>query len=321
MTIPIPHDFPFDPTYGYTLETLRQVRPPDGEPDDFDAFWQELKTRSDAVDPEASSEELESPLAGYRFFQCRYSCLGDFRIGAWVILPEDETAIREAWVVGHGYGGREEPEWGHAAPDRAIIFPVAPGFHISPDPRVPQNDCWKHVLCGIEDRESYILGPCVAALWQARRVLEEKLPQPVRYHYLGWSFGGGLGALMLPWEPMFKSAELGQPTFGHHPIRLQCESVGSGEPVRRSVLENPRLKTTLSYFDSALAIQRVTRPTVFACSLFDPSVPPPGQFAVANAHPGPKWISTFSTGHFEYEYDSSEEERTHQQNLQQLFER
>ena len=51
--------------------------------------------------------------------------------------------------------------------------------------------------------------------------------------YLGISFGGGIGALALPWDERFHRAHLNVPSFGHHPLRLGMPCVGSGEAVRR----------------------------------------------------------------------------------------
>jgi cephalosporin-C deacetylase len=62
---------------------------------------------------------------------------------------------------------------------------------------------------------------------------------------------------------------------------------------------DPSIAHTLAFFDAATAATRLRIPVVFACSLFDPAVTPPGQFAVANAHPGPKRVSVFLTGHFD----------------------
>lgn len=38
-------------------------------------------------------------------------------------------------------------------------------------------------------------------------------------------------------------------------------------------------------------------PAFFVCALCDPSVPPPGQFAVWKAHPGPKALFVKAKGH------------------------
>lgn len=177
------------------------------------------------------------------------------------------------------------------------------------------------MVYGIATPETYILGSCAAAYWRAVDVIEEMLPdRALHFHYHGWSFGGGIGVLMLPWEPRFKSAEIGQPTFGNHPVRLQCECVGSGESVRQLWLQHPEIVATLHYYDAVFAARRLVIPAVYACSEFDPAVPPPGQFSVFNAHAGPKRLSAFTTGHFEETVsDQAGEMRAHQQNVRELL--
>lgn len=316
-----PHTLPFDPTFGFSPSALGQIRMDDPAPEDFSSFWKKLKAASDAVPLDLSVDELPSPRPDYRLLLATYSSFPDFRTGAWAIVPRDSSGVRYGRVVGHGYGGREEPEWAHAHPSRAVLFPVAPGFHISADSRLPLNDCWQHVVHGIESRDTYILGPCAAAFWKGPDVLSALLPGvPMRFHYVGWSFGGGLGTLMLPWEPRYETAEIGQPTFGNHPFRLRHECAGSGEAVRRLWLERPEITETLRYFDGVFAARLLTIPAVYACSQFDPSVPPPGQFSVFNAHAGPKRLSPFSSGHFEDPGPNIEREnRLHETNLRELL--
>ncbi|WOO42697.1 acetylxylan esterase [Rubellicoccus peritrichatus] len=299
--IPHPHDF--DPTYGYSFEELLKVPAPETEPSDFVEFWEALYKKAEAVPLNLSIEACDSPYPGYRLLKANYDVYPDYRVGAWVVIPEDSSSAKLGMVVGHGYGGRDAPGEDRIAPDRITIFPVAPGFHISADERLPFNDAGLHVIHGIESKDTYLIGPCCAAYWRAIDVLKEIAPTTIEhFHYAGWSFGGGIGALMLPWEKRFQTAELGQPTFGHHPIRLKCKCVGSGEAVRRLHHTQPEIEASLAYFDSVTASKYIKVPTVFVCSRFDPAVAPPGQFAVANAHPGPKRIAVLTTGHFAYDY-------------------
>ncbi|GAB4167195.1 MAG: acetylxylan esterase [Terrimicrobiaceae bacterium] len=321
MSIRIPHPFPFDPTYGHSPEDLLAVRMDDPAPEDFDPFWRNLREQASTVSLEMAVRELPSPKPEFRLLRVDYTSFPDYRIGAWAILPHDTQAIKFGHVVGHGYGGREAPEWNHAHASRAVIFPVAPGFHISADPRLPLNNAARHVIHGIESPHTYLLGPCAAAFWTAPDILSALLPEiSLRYHYVGWSFGGGIGTLMLPWEPRYESAEIGQPTFGNHPFRLRHECAGSGESVRRLWLRRPEIASTLRYFDAVFAARSLNIPAVYACSQFDPSVPPPGQFSVFHAHNGPKRLSRFTSGHFDESVsDLGAETKAHEQNLRELI--
>ena len=91
------------------------------------------------------------------------------------------------------------------------------------------------------------------------------------------------------------------PSFGHHPLRLTMQCNGSGESVRQYAMKNPRIaREVLPYFDAAIAAQFISTPTLVAPALFDPAVPPPGQFAVYNAMNGKHALHVMPAGHFEY---------------------
>jgi cephalosporin-C deacetylase len=186
-------------------------------------------------------------------------------------------------VTGHGYGGREGPEYGWSREGFAALYPCARGFHRSARADIP-NVSTRHVVHGISKRETYVIRGCVAELWHAASILIGLYPALKEcLHYAGGSFGGGLGALMLPWDARFKRAHLGVPTFGNHPIRLKWPSTGSGEGVRQYAARHPEVNEVLRYYDSATAAEFVRIPTQTHAALFDPAVIPPGQFAVANS--------------------------------------
>jgi cephalosporin-C deacetylase len=315
------HGFDFDPVYGLSPSSLRAIQLDEEEPEGFADFWQRVYQAALEVPLELQIQERTSDVPGCRLLQVSYRVYPDYRVGAWIYLPES-LPPRIGVVCGHGYGGRAEgPEPGLAGPDRAVIFPVAPGFHISADDRLPRNDCYHHVVHGIESPETYILGSCAATLWRAVDVLGELCDGlPEHLHYRGWSFGGGMGALMLPWEPRYQTAELGQVTFAHHPFRLRHACVGSGHAVRQRWLKDPAIEKTLAFFEAVFTLRRLKIPTVFACACFDPAVPPPGQWAAANAHPGPKRISEFPTGHFDAVHpDEEPASAAHDRNILELI--
>jgi cephalosporin-C deacetylase len=295
----------------YDGATLLQVGVPD-EPDGFAEFWTGLHNSALAVAPEP---EL-TPVAGIRghdVFEVRFSSLGGVRLGGWVTLPADRL-IEYALVVSHGYGGRTAPEleWtprlpiadhgGPALPDRtAVIYPVARGQPaLSTLPGIP-SEPREHVLVGIESVDTYIHGDCAADVWCAASALLEILPaKPQRLDYVGGSFGGGIGALALPWDDRFDAAVLRHPSFDNHDVRLMLPCTGSGESVRQHVMDHPSAREVLRFFDAAVAARRLTIPTLVAAALRDPAVPPPGQFAVYNAITAEKTLYVFSAGHTDY---------------------
>ncbi|MBL1291012.1 acetylxylan esterase [Streptomyces sp. For3] len=298
------HDFPFDPAYGRTRDDLLRVPAP-AEPGDFEAFWtaRHREARAVATAPEVGPVEEERD--GVRLHGVTFTSIGGVRLGGWLALPADGTA-EHGFVIGHGYGGRQEAgsDVPLPLPRSAAILPCVRGM--GSRGRVPgiPDEAAGHVLHGIGSRDTYVIGDCVADLWCAASALQELLPGlagPGRLGYLGESFGGGLGALALPWDERFGAAQLTVPTFGNHPLRLTLPCVGSGESVRAHHRGHPDVTEVLRYFDAATAAARLELPTLVAAALFDPSVPPPGQFAVHNALPGPRELMVLRAGHFAYD--------------------
>lgn len=275
---------PVDPTCGYTAAQLRAVRPP-ATPAGFAEFWRSSHALAAEV-PLGLVQTADGP--GRRVV--RFDVLGGHRVGAWLTIPSDTPRV--AVVAGHGYGHPEPPV--AAAPGVATLHLCMPGFSLSRSAIAP-DEAARHVVHGIASRETYLLRACAANIWSAARVLEVLFPG-LPQGYTGGSFGGGMGALAAPWEPRFAAVALAVPTFGHHPIRLQHPCAGSGEAVRRHWLRHPEVTDVLQWYDAAVAATFFSVPTLIAPAASDPAVPPPGQWAVANAVPGGQ-IHPWTTGH------------------------
>jgi cephalosporin-C deacetylase len=282
--IRISHDLPYDPTCGYDLAALSAVEPPADPPKDFVDFWQDTyrqaRSQEDALEVEMRPVEVRT--RSVRVYQITYRSWDGLRTGGWLVEPG--TGDPQGLMVhGHGYGGVDVPVHGWARRGFAVLFVCARGFSLSAQRNLPDH-AEAHVLHGIHSREAYILRGCVAELWHAATVLLQRYPA-ARHSlvFYGVSFGGGLGALMLPWDDRFQRAFLGVPTFGHHPLRLQFQRGGSGLSVREYWLAHPDVEAVLPYYDAATAATHIRIPVLTEVALFDPCVCPPGQWAVANA--------------------------------------
>jgi cephalosporin-C deacetylase len=300
------HSFPFDPTYGYDDERLRRVKPAP-EPPDFAPFWRETFRCAAAVRRNLAVTASDAKVEGFEVFEVAYTSLENIRIRAWFCLPRDRPAVR-GLVISHGYGGRERPDEYPLLADAAMIFPCARGLSLSAQEGIP-NYSDAHVLHGITARETYVHRGCAADIWLAASTLLQLAPAAKqRLDYVGESFGGGIGALALPWDERFNSAFLGVPSFGQHPLRLQLPCLGSGESVRKYVARFPEARQVLGYYDASVAARYLRIPTLVAAARFDPFVPPPGQFAIYNAVAGPKRLITRQAAHFEYADAAAEEQ-------------
>ncbi|MYX72030.1 acetylxylan esterase [Streptomyces sp. SID3915] len=306
---PLAHGFPFDPSHGRTLDALLRTPAPTA-PGDFAEFWAARYAEARAVDTAPEIGPAEGERDGVRLHGVSFTSMGGARLGGWLALPVDGPA-EHGFVIGHGYGGREaaEPDLPLPLPRAAAILPCVRGMGSrSSLPGIP-GDADAHVLHGIASRDTYVIGDCAADLWCAASALGELLPHlggAGRLGYLGESFGGGLGALALPWDERFGAAQLTVPTFGNHPLRLTLPCTGSGESVRAYHRGHPGVTDVLRYFDAATAAARLELPTLVAAALFDPAVPPPGQFAVHNALPGPRELLVLRAGHFRYAEEARE---------------
>ncbi|MEW2010646.1 acetylxylan esterase [Microbacterium sp. NPDC078814] len=300
MTFPEPYatwfpDATFDGSYGRTEADLRAVRPVPA-PHGFADRWRRWRREAAAVDaaPVVLSTSEEH---GRRMSVVEHAGVDGVRLRAWVVEPLDGPP-RAGVVHGHGYGGRDAADLARVPDDVAAIYPVARGLGVlnagigAPEP-TPE-----HVLAGIDDPERYVLGLCARDLWLAADVLVSVVGALPLY-YVGESFGGGIGALALPWDDRFVGATLIVPSFGQYDERLAVPCLGSGETVRQHVLRHPEAREVLRWFDSSTAIGFTEVPVRVEAALWDQYVPPQGQFAVA-AGARALDLAVLPAGHAEY---------------------
>ncbi|WP_243228411.1 acetylxylan esterase [Microbacterium sp. CIAB417] len=266
-------------------------------PADFDAFWRETFAEFGTGDVAWEVTETLDSTSSHRVERILFASSTGERAVAWLALPHGP--VSRGRVVGHGYGGRTEPALDGLPADTAAIFPVAPGQEVNPPGRFPALSA-RHVLAGIGRRDTYSHRFSAADLWRAATVLLDAAPDAAgALDYLGGSFGGGMGALALPWDHRFRRASLDVPSFGHFPIRLSRRCTGSGEAVRQHLRRHPEVRPVLDYFDAAIAASRIRIPVHVGAAVVDPSVDPRGQFAVYHALAGPKRLTVRGSGHLE----------------------
>jgi cephalosporin-C deacetylase len=307
MSIPADHPFAFDPTYGMTLDALYEIEPPEAPPG-FDAFWKDRYRRALAVDPQPSLRSSKTGHPDWQVLDITYVSTGAFQIGGWLLLPRDKS-VRRGLVVGHGYGGRDLPDFDLPIEQTAVLFPCFRGLSRSARPPISPDPAW-HVLHNIDKPNDYIIGGCVDDLWTAVSALVALYPWLSGHvGYSGISFGGGIGALGISLDNRIDRGHLALPTFGHRPLWLSLPSTGSAQSVQAYRRTHSDVLDTLRMFDSATAASRINVPMLMAVALFDPSVPPPCQFAVANALPKSKFNENFilDAGHFDYPQSAAQQ--------------
>ncbi|MGW8482691.1 acetylxylan esterase [Microbacterium sp. NPDC055903] len=281
----------------YSLQELFTPPPALVEPEDFDAFWRTTHAEL-GVGPVAwEVAETLDPTPTHRVDRILFASSTGEQVVAWLALPHG--AVTHGLVVGHGYGGRTEPDLDILGPATAGIFPVAPGQEVNAPGRIPALP-GENVIFGIQSRDTYAHRYSAADLWRAATVLLDAAPDAAgALDYFGGSFGGGIGALALPWDERFRRASLDVPSFGHYPIRLSRRCTGSGEIVRLHLRRHPEARAVLDYFDAAIAARRIRIPVHVGAAVVDPSVHPRGQFAVFHALGGPRRLTVRGSGHGE----------------------
>ena len=299
----------FDPTYGYKLTDLLKIVPPQ-KPEGFDAFWQARYHRAMQIDPHQHLNINSSAHPDYDCYDLTYLSTDHFEIGGWALIPK-QLPVKRGVVVGHGYGGRDAPEFSIPVKEAVFLFPCFRGLSRSRCAAISDNPSC-HVLHNIEQRDHYVLGGCVDDLWLAVTVLLNLFPMASGHiAYLGISFGGGIGALALPWDVRIQRAHFNVPSFGNHPLRLQLPTWGSAAAVQDYAREHKDVLEILSYYDAAVSAQNIQVPVHIAAALADPCVAPPGQFSIYNALPGEKALFLLDQGHAEYPGKAEQEKALH----------
>lgn len=293
------HGYGFDPTYGLDLAQLLAIAPPQ-PPEDYAAFWHERHAAALSVKPMPCIQPTSRKIGRHTVHDLSYLSTDGIKIGGWLLIPEDGR-IRHGLVIGHGYGGRDQPDAPVPVDAAVCLYPCFRGFGRSALPGV-SSDPRYHVLHDIHDRQRYIIGGCVDDLWLAVSALLELFPAVAgRVACLGTSLGGGIGAMAAPWDQRINRLHLQVPTFGHQSLRLTLPCVGSNDAVRAFQQRQGNVMETLAYYDAASAARYLQIPTLVAAALFDPAVPPPGQFAVYNAIAEPlRRLFVLEAGHFDY---------------------
>ncbi|MFZ4538524.1 acetylxylan esterase [Propionivibrio sp.] len=301
------HGFSFDPAYGMDLTQLLAIVPPE-PPDDFAAFWQDRYTAALTLDARPQIVPTGVVMGNHAVHDLRYRSSGDVEIGGWLLVPRSGSPKRGV-IIGHGYGGRTAPDEPIGLDESVVLFPCFRGMGRSPVVGISSDPNF-HVLHDIQDRKRYVLGGCVDDLWLGVSALLSLFPEVSgKVACLGISFGGGIGVLASPWDCRISRLHVQVPTFGHQSLRLTLSCVGSGEAVRSYQQQHRfNVNETLAYYDAANAARFLRIPALVAAALFDPAVPPPGQFAIYNAIPQPlRCLLVLDAGHFDYPGDAEQQ--------------
>ena len=202
----------------------------------------------------------------FELYDFAYQSTDHMHIEGWALIPA-ALPVNRIIIVGHGYGGCEEPEINAPLSDAAYLFPCFRGISRSRVSGIPEDPTY-HVLYNIDDRDRYILGGCVEDLWLAVSAAEKLFPAAKdRIGFMGISFSGGIGSLALPWDNRIRRAHFQVPSFGHQSLRLELPTQGSGRSVQNFYKRHPQIIETLNYYDAAVAARHIDSPVHVAPAL------------------------------------------------------
>lgn len=288
-----------DPFGDYPLDDLLKVTTPPS-PKGFDDFWQGAYKNALSKNPSPILRNTGKVHHQWKIYDLSFISTHSITIKGWLLVPV-HGKVSKAFVVGHGYAGREGPDFHLSFENAAIYFPCCRGISRSAVASISQDPYW-HVIHNIDKKEDYIMRGCVEDIWLSVSVLEKLFPQlSGRIALLGISFCGGIGMLALAQDKRIKKAHFNLPTFGNHLLRLRIPTYGSGKSIQDFYQKLPYiLIRTLRYYDAAYAATRVTVPVHFALAIRDSVVTPPGQFAIYNQVKSEKYLYLLDAGHERY---------------------
>lgn len=286
------HNFPFSASSKHhDLEELLRIRGPE-EPAGFKAFWEENYALVTAMRPTYFIErEVWSPYPDVRIYRIRVKNWDNTEFVMFIARPDQS---RGGLLIGQEYGHFVLPQFRSGF---TTGFACVRGLGLSSCKEIPW-DAERHIVHGIRMKETYILRGAVADQWMAAGVLLDMFPDTAEnLNYSGCGMGGGMGALLLPWDKRFRAAFLALPSFGAE-IRFDRPSSGSEEACRQYLAGHPPARKVLAWFDASAAAKYIRIPVGISLAVSDPCVAPAGQFSIANAVPDAyKTLFIRETGH------------------------
>lgn len=224
--------------------------------------------------------ELWSPREDVRIYRIRFTSIDGFSIGMWIARPKESTG---GVISAHGYGNVAVPPQ-TTSPGRTIALPCVRGLGLSQCKEIPWN-LGEHAGFGFDAPENYVITGGVRDLWIALTIMIDMFPDTAdNILCTGGSLGGGMGAMAIPWDERIHYGDLNIPTLGGRILLQTPVAPGTpGETRRLKGLASPEGLRIIDFCNASAAAQFIRVPTIITPALSDKMVPPPGQFAIANA--------------------------------------
>ena len=254
------------------------------KPDDFDAFWSDVKAQVARVvlNPEVVAEPLRSD-DEVEVFQVFYNSLDNVRIAAWYCLPRGARDQLPAIMLVPGY--QSDPgipkEWarrGYAA------LGVAPRGKLRSNAQF--NPGYPGLLTyGMVDRNVYSYRGFYVDAWRGIDfLLSRDEVDSNRIGVTGSSQGGGLTLCTAAMRGEIKAAAAGAPYLTGFMDSIELTSTYPYQEINDYLRLRPerreRVERTLNYFDCVNFADSITCPIIVNIGLQDNVCPPETGYAL-----------------------------------------
>ena len=254
------------------------------KPDDFDAFWDDVKAQVGRVElnPEVEPEPTRSD-DEVEVFQAFYDSIDNVRIAAWYCVPRGERGPLPAIMVVPGY--QSDPgipkEWARRG---YAVLGVAPRGKLRSkgqfDPGYPGL-----LTYGIVDRNVYSYRGFYVDAWRGVDfLLSRDEVDSGRIGVRGGSQGGGLTLCTAAMRDEIRAAAAGAPYLTGFMDAIELTSTYPYQEINDYLRFHPssreRVERTLNYFDCINFADGITCPIIVNIGLQDNVCPPETGYAL-----------------------------------------
>jgi cephalosporin-C deacetylase len=265
-------------------KTAAEYRSKVREPDDFDAFWDEVLREASAIalDPEVVPDPLRSS-EDVEVFQVSYTSLDHVRIAAWYCRPARRAARAPAIVLLPGYQ-MDPPIPKELARKGYLTLSVAPRGKLRSLRQF--NPGYPNLLThNIVDRHTYAYRGFYVDTWRGVDfLLSRPEVDPLRIGVTGSSQGGGLTITTAAMRREIRAAAAGAPYLCGFIDAIELTHTYPYEEIndylRAHPEGRPEVEETLAYFDGLSFAPRIDCPIIVNIGLQDNVVPPETGYAL-----------------------------------------
>jgi len=263
------------------------LRKPTGKPDDFDAFWNDVRRQADALplEPKITADPLRST-DDVSVFQVYFTSLDNIRIAGWYCRPANFSGTLPGLLTLPGYQAEPRIPLDWARQGYAVLNVAARGklkSHHNFNPGVPNL-----ITHNITDRNTYAYRGIIADAWRGLDfLLAQQEIDPSRIGMVGSSQSGGLTIITAALRSEIKAASAGAPFMCALPEAIRLTDTYPYQEINDYLRVYPESRdavmTTLSYFDGVSFAGQVACPIIVNIGLRDNICPPGATRAVFEA--------------------------------------